>query len=233
MKMLLAIGCALFAAGWTLCAQEKDEVNAPEDSEKPKKTDIKELMDLPAFTNVTEMVMVKISPAMWAGKFEVTQSQYQKVAGSNPSKSGGGQNPVDSVSWSEAQKFCRKLNDAERKEEMLPEGYEYRLPTESEWESLVGGASLQDAVTSERNSRTGTAAAGSFGANKLGLHDVRGNVWEWCDDAGDRAFHVLRGGAWDTSYEPNLRLEFKWFSDGSDDKKPNFGFRVVMVPAGK
>ncbi|MSU59076.1 MAG: hypothetical protein EXS35_13065 [Pedosphaera sp.] len=203
------------------------------DKKEPEKPDIKELMKEANFTNSTGMLMVKISPSMWAGKFEVTQEEYQKIAGGNPGKFAGGRNPVDSVSWTEAKDFCAKLNEAEKKDELLPEGYAYTLPTQAQWESLVGGAELKDAVTSERGSKSGTAAVGSLGENSLGLCDVRGNLWEFCLDPQDKQYRVLRGGAWNTSYEPQLRLEFKWFSNGPDDKKENYGFRVVLVPEGQ
>src|ERR1051325_38847 len=99
-------------------------------AEKKEKTDIKDLIQEKNFTNATGMVMVKISPSMWAGKYEVTQKEYQEIAGSNPSKFSGQNNPVDSVSWNDARSFCSKLNEAEKKEDMLPEGYTYTLPTQ-------------------------------------------------------------------------------------------------------
>ena len=223
MKTILTLAVAL--ATLPVFAQDTD--NAAKDEKK--KADIKELMKESSFTNNAGMVMVKISPSMWAGKYEVTQEVYQKIAGGNPSKTRGERNPVDSVSWNDAIAFCTKLNAAEKAEEMLPEGYTYALPTQAQWESLAGGATLKDAVTSEKSSRTGTAAAGSLGENSAGLCDMRGNVWEFCADA-NQQYRVLRGAAWNTSYEPQLRLEFKWFSNGVDDRQDNYGFRCVMVP---
>jgi len=193
------------------------------------KPSIKELMEGREFTNSTGMVMVKISPQLWAGKYEVTQEEYQKVSGSNPSQFSGDRNPVDSVSWNDALGFCSKLVDAERKEDMLPEGFVYTLPTQAQWDSFATSASLSDAVTSSPNKRNGTAAVGSLGASGQGLYDVRGNVWEWCLDPSDKPFRVLRGAAWDSWIEINLRVEFRWYSDGPDEQKNTFGFRCVMV----
>ncbi len=199
------------------------------DKEKP---DIKELVKLPAFTNSVGMVMVKISDDLWAGKYEVTQKEYQKVAGGNPSEFRGDHNPVDSVSWNDAMSFCSKLTGTERAEDMLPEACTYGLPTQAQWESLAAGASLKDAVTSSGASRSGTAAVGSLGPNGPGLHDIRGNVWEWCLDPQDKPYRVARGAAWDTSFEVNLRPDFRWYGPPGDQKN-TVGFRCVLAPAEK
>ena len=200
---------------------------APGDAEKP---DIKELIKLPAFTNSIGMFMVKISDSLWAGKYEVTQEEYRKVAGSNPSQFQGDRNPVDSVSWNAAMSFCQKLTDIELKEEMLPEGFAYKLPTQAQWESLAAGADLKDAVTSASSSRSGPSTVGSLGATGAGLHDIRGNVWEWCLDPQDKPFRVARGAGWDTFFEVNLRPEFRWYG-GPDEGKNMVGFRCLLVPA--
>jgi formylglycine-generating enzyme required for sulfatase activity len=235
MKTLLTFALALAGPLLSLNAQTNNSKAAEPGETKAakKRSDIKDLMVDPAFTNASGMVMVKISPSMWAGKFLVTQEEYQKVAGSNPSQFNGSANPVDSVSWNDARSFCTKLNDAERKEDMLPEGYIYTLPTQAQWESLVAGAELKDAVTSLNNSRSSTAPVGSLGANSLGLYDIRGDLWEFCLDPEDQPYRVLRGGAWNTFYEPNSRVEFRWYADGPDDRKNSYGFRCVMVPGEK
>ena len=245
-RIMSALGC-LVCLTVTAVAQEKpadavpaspqtnsaaaSATNAPAvasaDQEKP---DIKELIKLPAFTNSAGMIMVKISDSLWAGKYEVTQTEYQKVAGANPSAFQDAYKPVDSVSWNEAMSFCRKLTDGERKEEMLPEGFAYTLPTQAQWESLAAGVELKDAVTSSGAPSSSTAVVGSLGANGLGLYDIRGNVWEWCLDPQDKPFRVARGAAWDTSFEVNLRPEFRWYGS-PDDRKNVVGFRCVLVPA--
>src|SRR5204863_1428725 len=80
------------------------------------------------FTNSIGMVLVSIPSGFWAGKFEVTQAEYQKVMGANPSKSINERQPVERVGWQEAKDFCRKLTDLERNN--LPQGKVYSLPTE-------------------------------------------------------------------------------------------------------
>lgn len=200
------------------------------EKDAPEKPDIKELIKLPAFTNSSGLVMVKISDALWAAKYEVTQEAYQKVAGGNPSQFRDGNKPVDSVSWNDAMSFCQKLTEAERKEDLLPDGFAYTLPTQAQWEGFAAGVDLKDAVTGSGANRSGTAPVGSLGPNGSGLYDVRGNVWEWCLDPQDKPFRVARGAAWDTFIEVNLRPEFRWYSNGPDDRKNSIGFRCVLAP---
>jgi formylglycine-generating enzyme required for sulfatase activity len=184
-------------------------------------------------TNTVGVVLVKVSPDLWAGKYELTQDAWQKVMHDNPSAFMGGQNPVDSVSWNDAMAFCQKLTAKERMAKELPDGYIYTLPTESQWVMLVDGASLKDAVmTLNGNSHSSTSPVGSLGPNSLGLYDTRGNVMEWCLDSHDPSYRVLRGGSWDTSLEVNSRIEFRWYSSSLDEKKNTFGFRVVLEPGG-
>jgi formylglycine-generating enzyme required for sulfatase activity len=214
-----------------LVAQEVTNAPAPATTlVNTNKPDIKELIKEPSFTNATGMVMIKISESLWVGKYEVTQAEYQKIAGANPSKFGGGDRPVDSVSWNEARDFCARLTSAEKAEDLLPEGFAYSFPTEAQWELLVGDAQLKDAVTSEKKSAGGTTSVGSLGANNYGLYDIRGNVWEFCSEPQDQVYRVLRGAAWNTSYEPQLRSEFRWYADGPDDRKEFYGFRATLVP---
>jgi formylglycine-generating enzyme required for sulfatase activity len=183
-------------------------------------------------TNTVGMVLKKISPKLWAGMYEVTQEPYKKIAGGNPSAFPGKEHPVDSVTWNDAMTFCQKLTEREQKAEELPEGYIYTLPTQAQWEQLVGNASLGDAVMSLNLQRqSSTAPVGSKGANNNGLYDTRGNVKEWCLDPQDKPYRVLRGGAWDTYIEINARLEFREYS-APDKTKNDYGFRVVLEPAG-
>jgi formylglycine-generating enzyme required for sulfatase activity len=195
--------------------------------------DVIKLKDLMAtndvVTNTVGVVLVKISPGLWAGKFETTQKAYTKVMGGNPSAFGGDNNPVDSVSWNDAMDFCRKLTDKEQIAKQLPHGYAYSLPTEDQWVKLAGDASLSDAVMSlPPNHHSSTESVGSLKPNSLGLYDIRGNVMEWCLDSHDpKSYRVLRGGAWDSFVETSLRIEFRNYAK-PDDKKNDYGFRVVL-----
>ncbi len=177
-------------------------------------------------TNTVGIVLVKISPGLWAGKYETTQDAYRQVMHANPSAFKGADRPVDSVSWNDAMAFCAKLNSMEQTN--LPDGYSYSLPTQDQWVTLMDSASLSDAVMKLNNGNcSSTAPVGSLGANSLGLYDTRGNVMEWCLDPQDQPYRVLRGGAWDTFLEVNARPEFRWYAQ-PDETKNSFGFRVIL-----
>lgn len=231
MKKQLTACSALVLACLVAAAQESTPpALAADPGPKP---DPAELLKLPAFTNSIGMIMVKVSDNLWAGKYPVTQTEYKAVTGNNPSEFKGDQNPVDSVSWTEARAFCSQLTQLEAQKELLFPGFSYSLPTQAQWEALVADATPEQAVTSIGKRRTGTAAVGSMPPNRLGLHDMRGNVWSWCLDPRDKSYRVLRGGAWDTSIEVNLRPEFRWFSNGPDDRRNSYGFRCVLQGTGK
>ena len=137
---------------------------------------------------------VTLTKAFWLGKCEVRQKDFEAIEGKNPSRFKGADLPVETLTWDEAAAFCRKLNDRERQAGRLPVGYEYRLPTEAEWEyacragtqgqhALGADAdSLEDGAWYSGNSEGKTHAVGSKAPNAWGLHDMHGNVSEWCAD---------------------------------------------------
>ncbi len=159
------------------------------------------------------------------GKYEVTQEEWEAVMGSNPSYFPGSKRPVEMVSWDDCQQFIRKLNDLT--------GKQFRLPTEAEWEYAArGGRSSRGFKYAGSSSDLGSVAwyDGNVGSemhhpmgqtnpvgqkqpNELGLYDMSGNVWEWCQDWYDSDYYrkspssnpvnetrastrVLRGGCW-------------------------------------
>jgi hypothetical protein len=112
----------------------------------------------------------------WVGMYEVTQEEYEKITGANPSGSKAPRQPVDTLSWKEAMEFCTQIGAKDKTR--LPEGAaRYSLPTEKQWAYFVADAKLEDSVTSKSGKRGKPEVVGSTGrANRLGLYDVRGNV---------------------------------------------------------
>lgn len=165
----------------------------------------------------------------WLSKFEVTQGEYTALMGRNPSHFAGDSNrPVEKLSWFEASAYCQELTKREQQAGHLPPGYQYRLPSEAEWEYAcqAGSTNLfsfgnavadadQYAWTMENSDAT-THPVGEKRPNSWGLYDMHGNVWEWCSDwfapypacgltnpLGPPAgkFKVFRGGGWNQAVE--------------------------------
>jgi len=167
-----------------------------------------------------------IPHTFYMGVCEVTQEQYQAVMGKNPSSLTGAKNPVEKVSWHDALAFCQAVSDRT--------GRTIRLPTEAEWEYACRAGSTTRFSFGDRDEdlhRYGnyadrsapaevawrdmarsdgyafTAPVGSLRPNPWGLHDMHGNVWEWCQDVYEphvkgavhsqkSPYRVLRGGSW-------------------------------------
>ncbi len=166
---------------------------------------------------------VTLSKAFYMGTTEVTQKQWNALMDENPSFCTGDELPVETVTWKQAVEFCGKLSEKE--------GKTYRLPNEAEWEYACRAGTVtpfhtgQTIRPDEANYdgtktyaggpkgvfREETTEAGSFAPNAWGLHDMHGNVWEWCadwyaaypegeatdpigPDKGDR--RIIRGGCW-------------------------------------
>jgi formylglycine-generating enzyme required for sulfatase activity len=142
--------------------------------------------------------MIRLPSGYWASQFEITQSEYERLMGNNPSLFKDPFRPVECVSWNEAVEFCRQLTQFEAAAGRLPSGFVYRLPTAKEFDEMSGQASLQNSVTSLSQIYWHTEPAGSLPPNEFGLRDVMGNVWEWCQDWHDDAkrFKISKGGSW-------------------------------------
>jgi sulfatase modifying factor 1 len=170
------------------------------------------------FSNETQH-RVTISRPFYLGRFTVTQEQWKLVMGKNPSGwtlPKGDQLPMTYLSWEDCQEFIRRLNASSKGG--------FRLPTEAEWEYACRAGtstiySFGDKITPKKanyddSNKGEPVTVGSYKPNAFGLHDMHGNVWEWCDEwyadyptggATDpkgpqkREIRILRGGSFDFS----------------------------------
>jgi formylglycine-generating enzyme required for sulfatase activity len=193
--------------------------------------------------------------AFHMGKYQVTQRQYQALMGNNPSRFKGDDRPVEQVSWDDAVAFCQKLSEKIAQKVMLP--------SEAQWEYACRSGTTTpfhfgSTVSSELANydarytygngsggqyRQQTTDVGIFPPNAFGLHDMHGNLWEWCQDpwhpdyngaptdgsvwAGSGSNYVLRGGSW--NYNPShCRSAFR-VNLSRDHRYYYYGFRVVVL----
>ena len=190
---------------------------------------------------------VCLSQGYYMGKYEVTQAQWEKVMGHNPSSFKGKNHPVEKVSWDDVQEFIAKLN--------TQSGLHYRLPTEAEWEyacrsggkdqKYCGGNELDSLAWYRKNSNGKTHSVGSKQANDLGIYDMSGNVWEWVSDWYGKDYYrhsptndpkgpatgrnrVNRGGSWNLNAYYLRSANRNFYSP--DYRDYNLGFRLVRQP---
>jgi formylglycine-generating enzyme required for sulfatase activity len=195
---------------------------------------------------------VTLTQAYYLGRYEVTQAQWTAVMGSNPSQFQGQPDspsrPVEKVSWNMIQVFETATV--------------LRLPTEAEWEyacragtqtafNLAPNGTNADSQLGllawySSNANSQTRPVGQKQANNLGLHDLHGNVWEWCEDWYGGGYYaespaidppgpisgssrVLRGGGWSSSSD-FCRASFRYYFEPGYDFSSLFGFRAARTP---
>ena len=228
-KVIIANGVSFTmkpVAGGTFTMGATSEQQDPDDDEKPTHT-------------------VTLSD-YYIGETEVTQELWAAVMGSNPSRfTGNMQRPVECVSWDDCQTFIRKLNELT--------GANFRLPTEAEWEFAArggrnsrgyqysGSSNLGDVAWYRDNSSDTTHPVKTKSPNELGIYDMSGNVWEWCQDwygnyssssqtnptgPSTGSSRVYRGGSWDNDAR-NCRSAYRY---GSTPSRRHYflGLRLVL-----
>ena len=181
----------------------------------------------------------------YLGETEVTQALWEAVMGSNPSYNKGSNLPVEQVSWEDCKEFVLKLNEST--------GKSFRLPTEAEWEyaarggnkskgyKYAGSNTIGDVAWYDDNSEGKTHAVKTKQANELGLYDMSGNVYEWCEDwygsyssnaqtnpkgPSSGSYRVNRGGSWygDAGY---CRVSLR-YDNSPLNRYRNVGLRLAL-----
>jgi len=187
--------------------------------------------------------------SFYIGKYEVTQAQWKAITGKNPSHFKGDSLPVDQVTWVEMNEFIDKLNAVT--------GKQYRLPTEAEWEFAARGGNksngymfsgsntIHEVAWFRNNSRKTTHPVGTKQPNELGIHDMSGNVKEFCSDYIDYYSsdsqtnptgpssgigRAARGGYWETR-EKDMYVWERTF-EGSNISNHFLGFRLAHNASG-
>ena len=194
-----------------------------------------------------------LTKGFYIGITEVTQGQWRKIMGNNPSRFIRDNLPVEMVSWNDCREFIRKLNSKEG-------GSKYRLPTEAEWEYACRAGSktmfcfgdsdsrLGDYAWYSNNSSSKTHSVAQKKPNAWGLYDMHGNVWEWCEDSCDYSGGVvtdtyrdgikdplcnsgsnrmIRGGSW--LYEARDCRSADRLSGTPGSRYDSLGFRLVRA----
>ena len=205
----------------------------------------------------------------WIGEVEVTQDLWQTIMNSSileqrnkanfdwPIRGEGPSYPIYYVNYNEAIEFCRKLNIEFRND--LPNGYKFTLPTEAQWEYAArGGCKSQqykfsginivgDVAWYMENSTSTTHPVKTKKSNELGLFDMSGNVWDWCNDwynsyysrnspsknpqgPSDGSFRVLRGGSWNKWHPNGINVPSIYSRNGDypDEHSSEYGLRLVL-----
>lgn len=183
----------------------------------------------------------------WIGQTEVTQELWLALMDENPSNDSGSKLPVEGVTWDDCQEFIAKLNEAT--------GKNFRLPSEAQWEYAARGGNLSkgykysgsnnldEVAWHSGNSGETTHPVGTKKANELGIYDMIGNVWEWCNDwwsdtyysespqndpegPSYSPFKTLRGlSCWDDhSGIYRISVRYPWDKDSAYDS----GFRLAL-----
>jgi formylglycine-generating enzyme required for sulfatase activity len=203
--------------------------------------------------------------SFFMGIHEVSQKEYKAIMGFNPSAFKGDDLPVEMVSWFDAIEYCNKLSQKDgltlayrgNRENIVCDfaATGYRLATEAEWEYAAkggskdlfiydysGGNQLESFGWYKGNSGNKTHLVGEKRANSLGIHDMSGNVWEWCWDwrgeydmknqnnprgVASGLRRVLRGGSW--NFDAQYQLSTARNSASPGDTYNNVGFRVVCT----
>jgi formylglycine-generating enzyme required for sulfatase activity len=254
-------------------AKIKEEKLLAEQKEKKRESQAERnrILQSPLVSNSINMLLKQIPPSefimgpkydnhkviltkpYYIGVHEVTQEQYEAVVGANPSYNKGSRNPVESVSWFDAVAFCRELSELPAEKSA---GRVYRLPTEAEWECACRADTTTDYFFGDdatqlglyswfaANSEDRTHAVSEKSANPWGLHDMYGNVQEWCWDWHEENLpeeitsdpqgpstgikKIIRGSLYFCEHPSIIKSSYRG-AESAEKKNHWSGFRVVMT----
>ena len=173
--------------------------NTGENTVEAKKLKIPDMVSIPSgqfFSGLPGSLTIKSLDSFYIDIFEVNQKKYKSVMGNNPSRFKAKNLPVESVTWSEAKEFCKRVGK--------------RLPTSLEWEKAARGGTKSkyywgDSLGNNNANCDGcgsrwdglkTSPVGSFPPNSFGLYDMAGGVWEWTQTEYSNSNMIIRGGSW-------------------------------------
>lgn len=195
----------------------------------------------------------EVTQALWKAVMGTTVEQQCKMAGQHNVYGVGDDYPMYYIHFREATTFCENLNQILANQ--IPEGYEFALPSEAQWEyaarggvkdepsMYAGGKFASDVAWYEGISEHSSHPVGQKQPNELGLYDINGNVWEWCQDWYDSyrsnaqtnptgpssgSYRVYRGGGWNYSAS-GCRVAVR-YGDTPGGRNCFLGFRVVLLP---
>lgn len=197
---------------------------------------------------------VTITKDFWIGETEITQELWEAVMGenNNPSQFKGNNLPVEKISIKDCYEFLKKLSSIC--------GEKFTLPTEAEWEyaarggvnyigyNYSGSDSLYEVAWHYKNSEKRSHDVAQLFPNELGIYDMSGNVYEWCEDyarkdfytenmidpcniepSNERRLRIIRGGSWHSGSTSSCRVAFREYMQ-EDTKASSLGLRIVMRP---
>ncbi|MDP7177438.1 MAG: SUMF1/EgtB/PvdO family nonheme iron enzyme [Verrucomicrobiota bacterium] len=231
-QLPLGQSLTLLAAAWLLAGCGGDPLAKP---------GFHEINQHRFFVNSLGMQFVQLPGSdAWLGVWETRVADYAAFANATTNDwqaawfQDTDRHPAVNVQWDDAQAFCAWLSQRERASGLLAANEGYRLPTSREWTAALGQAEATDngnfgpklgADSFER-----TSPVGSFPGNALGLHDLRGNVWEWCTawPSEEGIGRILRGGGW-RDETPDLLAPDRELIVTPKVSAEDYGFRCVLV----
>ncbi len=231
-QLSLSQALALLTVAWLLAGCGGDPAAKP---------GFQEINQHRFFLNSLGMQFVQLPDSdAWIGVWETRVADYTAFA--NATTNGWqsawfqdtDRHPAVNIHWEDAQTFCAWLSRRERTSGLLTANEGYRLPTSSEWTTALGQVKPTDrgnfGPKLSTDSFVRTSPVGSFPGNALGLHDLRGNVWEWCTawPSEEGVGRILRGGGWRDNAPDNLAPDRELIVTPKVTTE-DYGFRCVLV----